>query len=143
MEYRHSSHAVYALQYHIVLVVKYRRPCLTGKIAEECKQECVRILEHFEGQVLQIETDRDHVHILVSLTPKYSVQQVINVLKGVTARLLRRDHGAEIQKYLLGSSFWSDSYFIAASGGVTLDVLKKYVEEQGRPKRVYHRHKNR
>lgn len=140
-EYTHGAHAVYALEYHIVLVVKYRKPCLTGEIAEQCKRECIRILEHYEGKVLQIETDKDHIHIVVSLGTKYSIKEIVNVLKGVSARMLRRDHGDEIRQYLWNDSFWSDSYFIATSGGVTLDVLKKYVEEQGRPKKHYKKRK--
>ena len=112
-EYTHAAHAVYALEYHIVLVVKYRKPCLTGEVAEACKRECTRILEHYEGKVIQMETDVDHIHI----------------------------YGETIRKYLWKDSFWSDSYFIATSGGVTLETLKKYVEEQGRPKRHYRKHK--
>lgn len=140
-EYTHAAHAVYALEYHIVLVVKYRKPCLTGEVAEACKRECTRILEHYEGKVLQMETDVDYIHIRVSLGTKYSVKEIVNVLKGVSARMLRRDYGETIRKYLWKDSFWSDSYFIATSGGVTLETLKKYVEEQGRPKRHYRKHK--
>ena len=138
-EYTHTAHAVYALEYHIVLVVKDRKPCLTGGVAEACKRECARILEHYEGKILQMEMDVDHIHILVSLGTKYSIKEIVNVLKGVSARMLRRDYGETIRKYLWKDSFWSDSYFIASSGGVTLDVLKKYVEQEGRPKRHYNK----
>ena len=140
-EYTHAAHAVYALEYHIVLVVKDRKPCLTGEVAEACKRECARILEHYEGKVLQMEIDVDHIHLLVSLGTKYSVKEIVNVLKGVSARMLRRDYGETIRQYLPEDSFWSDSYLIATSGGVTLETLKKYVEKQGRPKRHYRKHK--
>lgn len=140
-EYTHAAHAVYALEYHIVLVVKDRKPCLTGEVAEACKRECTRILEHYEGKVIQMETDVDHIHLLVSLGTKYSVKEIVNVLKGVSARMLRRDYGETIRQYLPEDSFWSDSYLIATSGGIAQETMKKYVEEQGRPKRHYQKHK--
>lgn len=140
-EYTHAAHAVYVLEYHIVLVVKDRKPCLTGEVAEACKRECTRIIKHYEGKVIQMEIDVDHIHILVSLGTKYSVKEIVNVLKGVSARMLRRDYGETIRQYLPEDSFWSDSYLIATSGGVTPETLKKYVEEQGRPKRHYRKHK--
>lgn len=140
-EYTHAAHAVYALEYHIVLVVKDRKPCLTGEVAEACKRECTRILEHCEGKVIQMETDVDHIHLIVSLGTKYSVKEIVNVLKGVSARMLRRDYGETIRQYLPEDSFWSDSYLIATSGGVNQETLNKYVEEQGRHKRHYRKHK--
>ena len=91
--------------------------------------------------VIQMENDVDHIHILVSLGTKYSVKEIVNVLKGVSARMLRRDYGETIRKYLWKDSFWNDSCLIATSGGMTLETLKKYVEEQGRPKRHYRKHK--
>lgn len=83
-----------------------------------------------EGSVVQIETDTDHVHILADLSPKRAVTEQINVLKGVTARLIRRDHWDEVRKYLWGDSFWSESYYIATAGGVTIEMLKQYVQSQ-------------
>ena len=98
MEYRRSSHAVFGLQYHIVLVTKYRRKCISGEIGE----------------------------------------RLIATIKTVTARLLRRDYEDYLKQFLWGDSFWSRSYFVATSGGVTLDVLKEYVETQNRkPGRPY------
>ena len=132
-----GQHCVYDLKYHIVLVVKYGKKVLKGHVAETCKSECVRLIEHMGGKVTSIETDEDHVHMLVSLTPKHSIQEVLNVVKGVSSRTLRRIHSEELKPCLWGDSFWSNSYFIASTGGAPLDVIKKYVEEQGRPKRKY------
>lgn len=98
-------------------------------------------MEQYEGKVVDIETDVNYVHIVVSLGPRYAIAKIMNVLKGVTARILRRDYGDFIKQYLWKDSFWSDSYFIATTGDVTLDVLKQYVENQGKPKRSYHRKK--
>ena len=70
MEYRKSSHAVYGLQYHIVLVTKYRRKCINEEIGDRLKKEIIRLIEGHEGHVVSIETVCDHVHILAELSPK-------------------------------------------------------------------------
>ena len=132
MEYRKSSHAVYGLQYHIVLVTKNRRKCINEEIGDRLKKEIIRLIEGHEGHVVSIETVCDHVHILAELSPKYAVANEIATLKTVTARILRRDYGDYLKQFLWGDSFWSRSYFIATSGGVTLDILKEYVETQNR-----------
>ena len=138
MEYRRSSHAVFGLQYHIVLVTKYRRKCISGEIGERLKKEIVRLIEGHEGHVSSIEAAEDHVHVLAELSPRYAVSNEIATIKTVTARLLRRDYDDYLKQFLWGDSFWSRSYFVATSGGVTLDVLKEYVETQNRkPGRPY------
>ena len=129
---RKHSHSVTELHLHIVLVTKYRKPLLTGEVEETVKRECRRILEHFECKVEEMETDRDHIHILVEMTPKYSVKEIVNVMKGVSSRLVRKEHGETIQKQLKGNSFWSPSYYAGTTGGVTLETVKKYVESQRR-----------
>ena len=123
----HSAHAVYSLSYHIVLVTKYRRKVLTGDVAEHLKSECIRLIEDKKGHVQEIETDEDHVHILADLSPCYSMVEIINSLKGVTSRILRRDHFPEISRLLHGDSLWSDSYYISTTGGVT-EHKRKYVK---------------
>jgi len=137
-----SSHSVTELAYHIVIVTKKRRPLLTGGVEELVMSECRRMIEHFEGEVLEMETDVDHIHILARLSHKYSISQVMNSLKGVSARIVRRDYGDVIQKQLKGTAFWSPSYYIATTGDVTIEKIRRYVESQSdvdhrkvRPKR--------
>ena len=140
--YYKNRHSVYFLQYHLVVVTKYRHPVITGDLKDRLIEISHSVIESdWKCSILEINSDMDHIHILVSLGTKYSVKEIVNVLKGVSARMLRRDYGETIRKYLWKDSFWSDSYFIATSGGVTLETLKKYVEEQGRPKRHYQKHK--
>ena len=132
---RQSSHSVTDLTYHIVLVTRYRSRVLKGAVGETVKSECRRIIEHFGGEVVEMETDEDHIRLLVSLGPRYSISEIVNVLKGVSARIARRDHREEIGRVLGGDSFWSPSYYAATSGGVTIEALKKYVESQKEPER--------
>lgn len=135
---RKLRHAVVDINYHLILVTKYRRPVINEKISKSLKRECTRLLEeNFEGHVTSIETDKDHVHILTELSPKYALMDIMSALKGVTSRIIRRDHWDDIKGELWGDSFWSNSYYAATTGGATLDVIKRYVESQGRPKRKY------
>ena len=83
----------------------------------------------------------DRTEEATACSPEYSIRTVMNSLKGVTARIIRRDHWEEVSKQLWGDSFWSDSYYVGTCGGVTVEMIRKYVENQGRPKRKYIRRK--
>jgi len=127
-----SSHAFYSLQYHLILVVKYRRPALKNEKVRERLKEIFWSLQDKVGiEIIAQEPSKDHVHILFKATPKTNLVKVINILKGVSARYLRKEF-PQLKKYLWGESFWNDSYFIATTGQVSLDVLKKYVESQAK-----------
>lgn len=135
-EYHSSSHAVFSLQYHLVLVTKYRKKVLVGKVSEDLMSICRRLItDNFEGKIIEMETDEDHIHILMDMGPKYSIKEIVNSLKGVSSRLLRRDHKEELGKELYGTSLWSESYFIATTGGTTIETLKNYVRSQPDKKR--------
>lgn len=136
MRYRRKAHCVYGLQYHIVLVTKYRRKIIDPEIADYIKKEIVRLVKNMEGRVSEIEANEDHVHILAELSPKKPLTEQVRVIKTVTARFVRKNFGSKIHSVLWGDSFWSDSYFIASAGGVTIDVLKRYIEKQGNPKKM-------
>jgi len=125
-----GSHSVYSLYYHLIFVVKYRRKVITPEIDDFLKQKIREISDTFDVEILAIETDKDHVHILFKATPKLDMPRYINALKTITSREIRRKF-PEVKEKLWKDVFWSPSYFLATSGQVTLDVLKKYVESQG------------
>ena len=133
---RTGNHSVYDMQYHIVIVTKSRKPCINEQIQERLKKECPRLISMFGGSVTEIETDVDHVHILAELGPRYSVSDVMASLKGVTSRLIKRDYKDYLKGYFYGEdySFWSDSYYVATTGGTTIEKIKQYIQEQGTPK---------
>ncbi len=129
-----GAHSVYALYYHLILVVKYRRKVFTNdKIIDFLKQKIHEISETHEVEILAIETDQDHVHILFKAKPTLNIPKYINALKTITSREIRRNF-PEVKEKLWRNAFWSPSYFLATSGQVTLDVLKAYVESQGEKK---------
>jgi len=125
-----GAHAIYSIQFHLVFCVKYRKKVLCGKIAERLREITVRIAEQFDIEIIEQNTDMDHIHIVFSSKPQIQASKFVNSLKGVSSRLLRKEF-PELKKMLWSNSFWSQSYFIASAGEVGLDVLKKYVEEQG------------
>lgn len=131
MRYRYDkgAHAIYSIQFHLVFCVKYRRRVLKGPVAERLKEIVRHIAERFGVEIIEQETAPDHIHILFAGKPQLQVSKFVNSLKGVSSRLLRKEF-PELREYLWGNHFWSPSYFIASTGQVTLEVLKRYVEEQ-------------
>ena len=134
MEYKldKGCHSVYSLQFHLVLVVKYRKKVLVGKLAERLKKMIEEIAQHFGVEIIEQETDKDHIHILFSSRPTIMLSKFVNSLKSVTSRKLRREFPEVMKREVWGGKFWSPSYFIATTGQVKLEDVKKYVQSQGR-----------
>ena len=125
-----GSHSVYALQYHFVQVVKYRRKMLDNKIIDLLKQKIHEISETFHVNVLDIGFDADHFHMIFKAKPTLEIPKYLNALKTITSREIRRNF-PDTKEQVKDDAFWSPSYFLATTGQVTLDQLKKYVENQG------------
>jgi len=121
---------VYSLRYHLVVVIKYRRKGLYDEaIRERLKQIIWSLMDELGIEILAQEPAEGHIHILFTATPTTNLSNVVNVIKGVTARRLRQEF-PQTKEFLWGDSFWSNSYFIASTGQVSLDVLMQYVESQ-------------
>jgi putative transposase len=127
-----GGHSVYALQYHFVQCVKYRRKALDDElVVDTLKTQIRNISQTFEVTVLNVEADKDHFHLLFKATPKLEMTKYINALKTITSREIQRNH-PQVKKMLWNGKFWSPSYFLTTTGQVTLDILKKYIDEQGK-----------
>lgn len=125
-----SAHSVFALHYHLVVVVKYRRKTLYSYNIRERLKDIVWNLSTGLGiEVVAHEPAVDHYHLLFKATPKTNLVKAINVIKGVSSRRLRQEF-PETKNLLWGNSFWPPSYFLATSGQVSLDTLKEYVDSQ-------------
>jgi putative transposase len=134
MEYRldKGCHSVYSLQFHLVLVTKYRKKVLVGKLAQRLKEIVEEVAKHFRVRIIEQETDKDHIHILFSGRPTLTLSRFVNSLKSVTSRKLRKEFPEVMKKELWGGKFWSQSYFIASVGQVKPEDVKRYVQSQGR-----------
>ena len=126
----HANNCVYALNYHLVLVTKRRRPVLTGPMLGAAEIAIRERCELRGGKLKEFGAEADHVHALVSLPPAATLAEFVNAVKTTTSCRLRRDFP---QLRRIGDALWSPSYFIASAGGAPLDRIKEYVRAQGRP----------
>lgn len=132
-----NAHSVYTLNYHLVQCIKYRRKALDfPEIIDELKQRTKNIANSYDIEIISMETDLDHIHILFKTKPQTDLLKFINNWKSATAKVLRRKFVTQLKNKLWGDSFWSDSYCLITTGQTTLDQVKKYVEGQGEPKNV-------
>lgn len=126
------QHCVYALHYHLVLVTKYRKKCLDSAMLSMIKTLANERLADREGELLEMNGEADHVHLLIALPPHKALSDFVNAIKTNTSRLLRRDFPKLSQVYR-EPVLWSRSYCVISCGGAPLEILKKYIEQQDRP----------
>ena len=124
--YKGANHYIWACDYHIIWCTKYRKQVLTNSIQERLKELILEKQNDYNYQVIAIETMPEHIHLLVSIEPKYPVTDIVGKIKGYTSYMLRREFFG-LQRI---RSLWTRSKFVASTGGVTLEALKKYVEGQ-------------
>ena len=118
---------------HLVFVTKYWRGVFTKKILEDLNEIFASVCHDFEATLVEFDGEDDHVHLLVHYPPKVSVSALVNSLKGVSSRLIRKKKHPRIQKNLWGGSLWSPSYFAGSCGGAPIDVIRQYIEQQKTP----------
>lgn len=129
MELKRNSNAVYLLNYHLILVVKYRKKVFTNnEIVERTKELMRKISAENDVEVINQECGGDHIHLMISTKPTTQLTKYVNLLKGHSARALRKEY--DFSDVLYGDSFWSDSYYLATCGNVSLDTLYNYIDNQ-------------
>ena len=121
---------VYSLQYHIVWCVKYRRKILTPDIETSLMAIIHKIAKDNDFEILEANTDKDHIHLLISCSPQHYIPSIMKALKGVSARLLMKAHGDFLKQNLLGSHLWNSSYFVATVSENTEAQIREYIERQ-------------
>lgn len=127
-----NSHSVYSLNYHFIQCIKYRKEVLVNPvIIDELKTRTRKIAESYDIEIINMETDKDHIHILLSCKPQTNLIKFINNWKSATSKALR-NRFPEIKENLWKDIFWSDSYCLITTGQVTLDILIDYVKNQGK-----------
>jgi len=128
---KHGRGYVYDLYYHIVWCVKYRQKVLVDDIKDDLIDIITNICKNNNYELVEINTDLDHVHMIVGLSPQDSIPVVMKTLKGVSARLLNSKHKNELSKVLDGGHIWSPSYYIATTSDNIMDNIKEYIIKQG------------
>lgn len=126
-----SSNAVYQLTYHLVIVVKYRRKVFTNdKIIARMKEFTQNVSKDYDVNVINQECGDDHIHLLIQTKPSTDICKYINILKGHSSRMLRKEFKDELSEQLWGDSFWSPSYFISTVGNTSIDTIYNYIQNQ-------------
>ncbi len=117
---------------HLVFVTKYRKNIFTKAVLDTTKQLFEKICNEFESELIEIDGERDHVHLLIYYPPKVAVAKLVNSLKGVSSRRLKQLH-PEIKKHYWKNALWSPSYFSGSCGGASIDIIREYIEQQEKP----------
>ncbi|WP_433357145.1 IS200/IS605 family transposase [Microtetraspora malaysiensis] len=127
---RTGRHVAYNLHAHLVFVTRYRRGAFTNEMLARCEEIMREVCADFEVELREFNGEHDHVHLLIHYPPKVALSKLVNSLKGVSARLLRKEYAAHVREYLWDGHFWSGSYFAGSVGGAPLTALKQYIEQQ-------------
>ncbi len=133
MEVRTGRHCVFMLHVHLVFVTKYRRGVFTKEVIDDLHDIFAGVCADFEAELAQFDGEDDHVHLLVNYPPKVSISKLVNSLKGVSSRMIRKKNYPGIRKKLWGGALWSPSYFAGSVGGAPMSVLRQYIENQRTP----------
>ena len=132
MEFKKQAHAVYYTRYHIVISTKYRRKILRDGFGEYVKRAVIGISKQYpEIEVIEVNTDVDHIHILASLPPKFSVSEVVKIIKAKTGLYMRKKFSFLDKVYWGVGGIWSVGYFVSTVG-ITEETIRKYIEMQGK-----------
>ncbi|MGB5711419.1 MAG: IS200/IS605 family transposase [Waterburya sp.] len=132
--YRSSRRAVYNLTVHLVFVTKYRRKVINAEMKQELKQVFQSVLSSWDSELIEFNCETDHAHLLVSYPPHKLLSSLIANLKATSSKTMWRKFEPKLKEvYWRKRVFWTGAYFVASCGGVTIDVLKKYVQDQDSP----------
>ena len=131
-EFKKNRHSIYNLKFHLVVVTKYRRKCITKEMMDDLKDITNNFLLNKGGSVLEMNGEEDHIHILFEIPPHVELASMVCSLKTVTSRLIRKKYSEYLKKFYWEPVFWSRSYCILSTGGATIDTIRKYIESQGK-----------
>ncbi len=131
MDYDHDEHSKYPLMYHMIFVCKYRKQLLS-QFGDEIKSIFSGISDQSDFSILEMEVDKDHIHILVKSTPKISSLQIVRRLKQISTHQMWQNYPSELRRqFWKEHTFWSDGYFVCSIGNISHETVEKYIQSQG------------
>lgn len=131
-DYLRRRHSVTKLVVHLIFCTKYRRKLLDCAMITQIREAMHHAAKQLEIDILEVDGEADHIHVLVGYPPKLSVSVLVNNLKSISSRMVRQQNSHLIKQSNTGV-LWSRSYFACSSGGATIETLKTYVESQKTP----------
>lgn len=126
-----NNHSVFLLHYHLVMCIKYRRKVINNSISNRLKDIFVDIAPNYGVELIEWNHDVDHVHLLFKAKPNTEISKLLNAYKSASSRRIKNEFPS-IRKYLWKEYFWSKSYCLVTTGGTPLEVVKQYIENQGK-----------
>ena len=123
MDLDNNNHSVFLLYYHLVLVTKYRRKVIDNNISNRLKEIFEKIQDNYNITVQEWNHDKDHIHILFKAHPNIELSKFINAYKSASSRLIKKEY-PKIKEQLWKEYFWSRSYCLLTTGGVSIEVIK-------------------
>lgn len=122
---------VYNVNYHLIWCTKYRRECFnTDALVDEMKSIILNIAKISDIEIKEMEVMPDHIHLLISFKPKYSITDVVKNLKGATARIFFNNHPEIRNDSFWGGKLWSPSYYVGTVGNMSKETVQKYIQNQ-------------
>ena len=130
VELENNNHSVFAIHFHLILVVKYRRKVINDDISERLKGIFENIQGNYNIALEEWNHDIDHVHILFRSEPNSNISKFINAYKSASSRLIKKEYPS-IKSSLYKEAFWSQSFCLISTGGASIEIIKQYIESQG------------
>ncbi|PXA23484.1 IS200/IS605 family transposase [Proteus mirabilis] len=130
---RRGRHCIFLMHVHLVFVTKYRRKIFDQDAIEKLRCYFASVCADFNVELVEMDGERDHVHLLINYPPKLAISNLVNSLKGVSSRLLRRDRPDIAQCDYYKGVLWSPSYFAGSCGGAPISIIRQYIEQQETP----------
>lgn len=130
---RRGRHCVFLMHVHLVFITKYRRTIFDQDAIEKLLSYFANVCADFDVELVEMDGERDHVHLLINYPPKIAISNLVNSLKGVSSRLLRRDRPDIALRYYYKGVLWTPSYFASSCGGAPISIIRQYIEQQKTP----------
>jgi len=130
MELESNNHSVFSLNYHLVMVVKYRRTVIDDTVSARLREIFEYIQPSYNITLKEWNHDRDHVHVLFSAHPKSELTKFLNAYKSASSRHIKKEF-PEIREKLWKDYFWSRSFCLISTGGAPIETIRRYIESQG------------
>ena len=131
MSNKKINHSSYSLFYHLIFVVKYRKKLLSIQKFDNLVKQTLISIDNKNFKIEKLESDKDHIHILISATPSISPRQLVSLLKQKTTYEIWQTYEKDLKKeFWEEHKFWSPSYFVSSIGSVSKENIEKYIANQ-------------
>ena len=130
--YQTTNRAKHNLKIHLILVCKYRKKLLYGELDVFLKAIISNIEQKSDFEIIEAETDKDHIHLMIQYIPRVSISSIVNRLKSITTYHLWQNYRLFLKHHFLKeNTFWTDGYFVCSIGEASPETIQKYIQNQG------------